>query len=126
MNQLKKHMLAFVAMVVLGFAIAICLPVGCGSPEQSAYQATGVVTISVDAAMNGWGDYVRAGKASAGDEAKVKAAYERYQASIRTLRTAVLASVNAPDEQSILTTALNALDAAKIDLINLILSLKKG
>lgn len=115
--------------VVLAIILALCVPGcmgGCQNPERTAYQTTGVVVFSVDAAMNGWGDYVRAGKASAEDEAKVKAAYEKYQAIVRTQRSVVLAAVNSPEGEAAFTTALNAIEAARIDLINLIVSLKKG
>lgn len=99
---------------------------GCANPERTAYQTTGVVVLSVDVAMNGWGDYVRAGKATPEDEAKVKAAYEKYQAIVRTQSAAVRSAINSPEGESVFNTALNAIDAARIDLVNLITSLKKG
>lgn len=123
---MKKHLVAFVSMLALGFVIAACAPsTGCQNPERTAYQSTGVVVLSVDAAMNGWGDYVRAGKASAEDEAKVKAAYLKYQEIVRTQRSLVLSSINRPDNESAFFTAMNAIDTARIDLINLIVTLKK-
>lgn len=117
------------AKVLLAVVLALCVPGcmgGCQNPERSAYVTTGLVIVSVDGAMKGWGDYVRAGKASAGDEAKVKAAYEKYQAVVRTQRAAVLSAINSPEGESAFNAALNAIDAAKLELINLIESLKKG
>lgn len=123
---MKKHLVAFVSMLALGFVIAVSLPsTGCQNPERTAYQTTGVVVLSVDAAMNGWGDYVRAGKASVDDQAKVKAAYMKYQEIVRTQRALVLSSINRPDNESAFFTAMNAIDTARIDLINLIVTLKK-
>lgn len=122
-----KTTLALIAVLLMPSALVVTVGCsgGCANAERTAYVSTGVVIVTVDQAMNGWGDYVRAGKASAGDEAKVKAAYQKYQAAIFALEPAVLAAVNAPDKQAALTTAFNAIDAAKINLINLIQSLKK-
>lgn len=126
MKTRLRTKLALCAILLLPVSLVATVGFGgCANPERTAYVSTGVVTITVDGAMNGWGDYVRAGKATPEDEAKVKAAYQKYQASIRALKAAVLSSVNAPNEQEILMTALNAIDAAKNELINLITSLKK-
>ena len=120
--------LALIAALILPTALTATVGCsgGCANPERTAYVSTGVVAITVDNAMNGWGDYVRAGKATPEDELKVKAAYGKYQTSIRAVKAAVLSSRNSPDDQAAFLTALNALDAAKIELINLIISLKKG
>lgn len=122
MKKLQK------SKAVLAIVLALCVPsfMGCQNPERTAYQTTGVVVYTVDAAMNGWGDYVRAGKASAEEEVRVKAAYQQYQAVVRTQRTVVMSALNKPDGEAAFTTALNAIDAARIDLINLIQSLRKG
>ncbi|MHB9009595.1 MAG: hypothetical protein ACYDC1_22000, partial [Limisphaerales bacterium] len=77
---------------------ALCLLVsalifsGCASFEQTAYRSLGTTTTLVDGAMNGWGDWVRAGQATAGDEAQVRAAYEHYQLAMAAARSTVLAT----------------------------------
>lgn len=99
---------------------------GCANAERTAYVSTGVVIVTVDKAMEGWGDYVRAGRATPEDEVKVKSAYQKYQAVVRTHKAAVLSAKGSPEGESAFNAALNAIEASRIDLINLITSLKKG
>jgi Mrp family chromosome partitioning ATPase len=96
---------------------------GCATPEQSAYRTIGTITVSVDGTMNGWGDFVRAGHAEPADEARVKAAYERYQSAMRLARIAVITSKTQPDGASTLQTALATTQAASGQLIGLIQTL---
>jgi hypothetical protein len=56
---------------------------GCAStPQQASYRAVGTTIVSVDTAMNLWGAYVAAKHPSPIQETAVKAAYEKYQASM--------------------------------------------
>jgi len=56
---------------------------GCATtPQQSAYRTAGTAAVSVDVAMHAWGVYVAANHPGAQIEAKVKTAYENYQASM--------------------------------------------
>jgi hypothetical protein len=58
-------------------------PLACStSPQRASYQAAGATIISVDAVMTLWGDYVARNHPPASQEAAVKAAYEKYQASM--------------------------------------------
>jgi hypothetical protein len=79
------------------------------------------VAVTVDAAMNGWGDYVRAGKATAADEEAVKSAYEKYQAAMRTARAITHSYLDSGAVDSApLIEAIRALDGAKTELLALI------
>lgn len=96
------------------------LLIGCASPETTAYRIIGSTIITVDSAMKGWGDWVRAGKATRGDEVKVKAAYEHYQASMGVVEAAVMAYKLNPSDGTALEKALTALEQSRGALITLI------
>lgn len=100
---------------------------GCGSPEKTAYRTVGVTVNTVDAAMNTWGDFVRAGRATPQQETDVKRAYTSYQTSMRLLRVAVNVYNAEPTEvnDTKLETALQALEANRDSLIKLIRALAK-
>lgn len=95
---------------------------GCASAEKNAYRTIAVVSVSADKTMRGWGQYVQSGKASAGDEAKVKAAYQKYQAAMSIAEAAVLTAKDAPAGQETLETALQAVEAAAAELTRIILT----
>lgn len=117
--------LQHVPMLLIGFLALSMMGSGCSSPKQAAYRATGSVVITVDAAMSGWGDYVRAGLAKPQEEAKVKAAYEHYQATIRLVRSLTESFVNNAGDKVTLDMAFTAVDHAKNDLIDLIQSFRQ-
>jgi hypothetical protein len=101
--------------------VAMATLTGCSTPERTAYQATGTVAVTVDAAMLGWGDYVRAGRATPEDEALVKAAYQHYQAAMRTARAVTWSYLDAGGaDRGPLLDAIDALDASKNELVTLI------
>lgn len=111
---------------------ALCLAVllispfaftGCGTPAAKTTQVAGTVTITVDAAMQSWGEWVRAGKAPVEDRIKVRAAYIKYQQAMQVAEIAAIAALNAPTNQPAYVTALNAASAASNDLVLLIQSL---
>lgn len=104
-------------------AIAALLIAGCASVETTSYKVIGVTTVSVDAAMNGWGDYVRAGKATFDNESAVRSAYGQYQAAMRTAQAA-LQAYQAGKDKATLDRALDVLDAMKNALINQIVKAK--
>jgi len=118
--MIKKSML-----VVL---ISFMMMAGCKTPEQAAYRATGAVVISVDAAMKGWGDYVRAGMATVQDQAKVRAAYEKYQAAVRSAKAVTDSILTNPSDRFDPTAAnlvLSAVNNSKNQLVELINTLRK-
>lgn len=117
MNKLKQKSMPFLLLIALAL---MTTGTACQNLEKNAYRTIGTTAVLVDGAMNGWGDYVRAGKASAEDEAAVKATYQKYQRSMATLRSAVVAYKTAPEGQAALETALQAVSAASGELILLI------
>ncbi len=52
----------------------------------AAYRTVGITAIAVDIAMKEWGRYVVSGKATPDEESQVRAAFQRYQDTARTLR----------------------------------------
>jgi hypothetical protein len=98
--------------------------VGCTTFEQNTYKTLGTVAITVDATMNGWGDYVRMGKATPEQEQSVRDAYGKYQIAMRLANTAITTYRLSGDKPA-LETALAALNSAKDEIITLILTMTK-
>lgn len=113
-----NKLLAIVPLVLLTACASIA------NFEQNAFRVIGATATIVDGAMNGWGDYVRAGKAKPEEEAVVKQAFLAYQASMRTAKAAVESYRVTPNNDS-LSRILDALDAAKNALIDAIYAFKK-
>lgn len=104
---------------IYAFAAMLALMVGCANPEVTAYRAVGVTAV-VDGAMNGWGDYVRAGKASDKEQTAVKSAYEKYQKAMAIAKTAAITIKTAPDGEKAFDTALRTADLAAGEIIALV------
>jgi len=103
----------------MGALLVLLLFSGCATTETNSYKIIGSIAVTVDAAMNGWGDYVRAGKASAEDELVVKGAYQQYQEAMRVAHSAVnlyLVDKNRPA----LELALDTLMANKNALVTIV------
>lgn len=100
---------------------------GCASYMDTTAKGLSSVAITVDSSMKGWAQWVKMGKATVGDEAKVQAAYEKYQAAMATAESAYLAvaRLDTTEMRSALNVAVAALDGSKGDLINLIKELMK-
>jgi len=121
LSAISDQLSVFVAVSLLA---AVC---GCASLETTAYQTIGAVAITVDGAMNAWGDYVRAGHATASDELRVRAAYGNYQQTMRTLHVAVTAyKLDEASNAGALKTALDAMSAASAELLTVIEKKKGG
>jgi hypothetical protein len=81
------------------------------SSTTTAYRTFAGVKIGVETAMNVWADRVIAGKATAAQEAQVKAAYEAYQAAyVAAIHQAVNDQAAAPADVT----------AASLKLLNLL------
>ena len=74
----------------LSLACACIWLTACATVEQGAYRTIGATVALVDAAMNGWGDYVRAGKATDAQQVQVRALYADYQVAMRTAKVAII------------------------------------
>lgn len=109
----------------VALAFALMFSTGCGTPTNKINQTVAATTTTVDAAMNGWGGWVRAGKATKEDERKVREAFVKYQAAMGAAETITIAVLNSPQEQPALNTAIAATASASADLIALIAELTK-
>jgi hypothetical protein len=114
------------ALVAVAF-----LTLACASAEKNAYRTVGSLSIGVDFAMNAWGEWVRAQNPPAATEARVKDAYEKYQAGMRTLKTAVLTykaakEAGAPLDPGVLEAALQGATEFAYQLVSLINSFRTG
>lgn len=123
-----KTLRSIFATTLLLFALAI-QPVflaGCGTtPTTRVNQVAGTVTITVDAAMDSWGEWVRAGKATVEDRIKVRSAYINYQNLTQIAEFAAVAALDNPDKQPAYVQALNAVIASHLELVKLIESFTK-
>lgn len=121
----KKILTPFAAAIAL--AACICFmstTTGCNTTQRTAYVAVGVTQSLAVGAMNGWGDWVRAGRATAGDQAAVRQAWERYQGAVRVAHSVELSlqgSLVTNDPVWLQVTA--AVGASSDELIALIKSL---
>jgi hypothetical protein len=102
---------------------------GCGTtPQQASYQAAGTTVTTVDAAMTAWGDYVKQYHPPVAQELQVKAAYEKYQASMVLLVDATQiyvtlsgsGSTNAPPAADKVTILQQQASQAFADLLALL------
>lgn len=117
-----KTLKAFPVILLL---FALWLP-ACSTLEINTARTLGTTAYAVDAAMNGWGDYVRAGKASQVQEDSVRRMYLQYQRVMGVAETAVRAYYKktvtdnqpptAEDKQQV-RQVIRALSAASGDLI---------
>ena len=74
---------------------------------------------TVDAAMQGWGDYVALGKATAYQENTVRSAYTKYQAAEQAAEAAYVALAKTGDANA-WQRASNALRASQRELLTLV------
>jgi len=106
---------------------------GCASANKVAYKTTAATQVTVDAAMTGWGDYIKHQDAagtpvSMNQRAQVKAAYEKYQAAMGVVADAGVSynqaagTTNLIGAQAILNTAVQMASACLSDLVDLIRS----
>lgn len=112
------------ACILCGLGIGSAIT-GCGSPTAKTTQAAGSVAITVDAAMKGWGSFVRSGKATEEQRIKVRAAYLKYQAAMSTAEVVAVTALTQPDGQAAYVTTLNVASQSSLELIALIEALQK-
>lgn len=92
---------------------------GCATWQKNGGKLLASTAVAVDSAMQGWAVWVVDGKATAGDEAKVKLAYIKYQLAMKGASEAYMASVKLGDE-SIWKRAVAGLMASHDELVALI------
>jgi hypothetical protein len=71
-----------ISLWAVGFSAIVTIDACASTKQGKAYQTLGTVVESVYTGMTIYGDQVKAGKVSDADQAKVKKAYEIYQAVI--------------------------------------------
>lgn len=113
MQKLKIPAIALITLVWL---------TACANLERNTYRAIGGLAVTVDGAMNAWGDYARAGQGTIAQHAAVKQAYINYQSGMRIAQTSVNAYRLNPDAKE-LQKALAVASASAGDLTRLIYSL---
>lgn len=78
---------AVAGLLLAGLLTGLVAPLtGCSTtPQRVVYQAAGTTITSADVAMQAWEDYVKQYHPPVAQEQAVKAAYEKYQASMVAL-----------------------------------------
>lgn len=106
--------------------LSLILLIGCTTVEDTAFKTTGTLAVTVDGAMNGWGDWVRAGRSTPHDEEVVRAAYIKYQDYMSAAKVVVIAYKTNPDANvDAFTRAMDELDVARAALLEVINLLTK-
>lgn len=104
-------------------AVSLALAVGPGcQTSNTPGRILASTAVTVDAGMQGWAQWVKTGQATDGDQAKVRAAYEKYQAAFGLALMAYEAATGETD-QSGWERASAALRASQTELLALIESL---
>lgn len=117
----NKLAIAFVIVVAsIGLLSIPAVMTGCGTPAAKTTQIAGSVSITVDAAMQSWGAWVRANRATVEQRIAVRGAFQKYQAAMLTAEKIAISTLTAPDNQSAYITALNAASQSSVELISLI------
>lgn len=115
--------------------VAFLFLTACANLEQNTKRTLGTTAYAVDAAMNGFGDYVRAGKATTAQESFVRDMYGQYQRTMAIAEKAVRAyykktvTDNQPataDDKQQLKQVARSLSAASGDLITFITEIIHG
>jgi hypothetical protein len=120
----KKVPPQITTMVLIFGLLAGGMLTGCKTPERTAYVAVGITQSLAVGAMNGWGDWVRSGRATDGDQVAVRQAWERYQGAVRVAKSVEISlkgSLATNDPVWIQVTA--AVGASSTELIDLVRSL---
>lgn len=110
------------ATVATSVVLMLALFTGCASWEKNSYRSIATTATLVDATMNAWGDYVRAGMAKPEDEVVVKKAYQRYQQAMAAAKVAVAVGRAAKDSQaeSAAGKAIDGVASAASEIVALI------
>lgn len=114
-------MLRFATLWLLVICLVAPAPLltGCASVQKTSHQAIGVTAVTVDAAMQVWAEYAKAGHAPAEQVAAVEDAYRKYFAAINTAIDIGKAAAASKDDAA-LTVALKLAGAAQANVIELV------
>lgn len=118
-----KNISVATSSVCLAVCLCLLAEMGCSTPQNRiAYQAAGAAKITVEAAMEGWSAWVRAGKASASEIAAVEKAYSAYFIAQNFVVDAGKATVGAQNSTR-LQAALDVAAACEKDFIAIVVKL---
>jgi hypothetical protein len=73
---------------ILAIVGLLAMLTACASFQSTAGKSLASIALTADASMKGWAQWVAAGQVAPDQEAKVKAAYEKYQAAMTLAKTA--------------------------------------
>ena len=112
-------------MAILGVAAAMVLGAatwsGCGTTaQQSAYQAVGTLGVTAAAAMQGWADWAKSGKATDSQILTVEKAYRAYVNAYNVMVDAGKATVGSQNTAA-LQTAVQVVAACEADVVSLVM-----
>lgn len=119
MQKLKSIAPALAVAFLLASLIG-CVS-GCATTQTTAGKLLASTAITVDGAMQGWATWVAAGQSNPQQEAQVKAAYQKYQASM-ALASSAYAALAAGGDKTAWETAANLLTANQNALLAIITS----
>lgn len=119
-----KKLLLLIPLVALLALVPACN----STPTGIAYKAEGVTILTVDAAMNGWRDWVNGGHATAAQVEQVHAAYNRYYDAQQVAKVALEAALGGSTQQTSAALSAAQISAAssQASLISLIQTFTKG
>ena len=119
--------LLLVAISVMLAGVLFC-GTGCkSSPQAVTYQVAATSSVTVETAIHAYDVFAGQGKTTPAMNARVKAAYERYQAAMAVVCDAgavyaATATTNAPSASAALQTAIVNANGTITDLVNLVRS----
>lgn len=92
----------------------------CKTPMQTTFVTTGVVVTTVDTALQAWGDYVRAGKATVAQSAKVEELCGHYVRAMQVAKDLMLVMAESKNKEIYKTQLDLALAAISDTSANLV------
>lgn len=125
-RTLKRYVrMSFALGALMGCLLVsgVCV-VGCASWKSNTYKTVGTTVITADTAMKAWAVYVAAGKATPAKEEQVRAAYDRYRASMNAVIDVGKAATTSPDLATF-DVVIFAASAAQSNLVAIISAFTK-
>jgi hypothetical protein len=123
-NASRLPLLLLIGLLAATVALPLAIT-GCGStPQRVSYQSAATTTVTVETALRAYNEFAKAGKTTPEQNAKVKAAYVKYQAAFAVVCDAgaiyaASGGTNAPANAALQQAIVNS-GATITDLINLV------
>lgn len=128
MNIIKTFSARILPTFILSLSlccVVVAVQCGCSSPQKTTYRAAGATSVTAEAAVRAYNAWAKQGKTTVAQNQKVKAAYEKYQASfalvcdLGAIYAASGSATNTPATAA-LQQALADNGAAIADIVNLV------